>query len=211
MRKAVGIQGPMRRRRGAAGPRRLRRRHRCAGPIPRRPEVSFLSRHRSRRGRAAASWTSPCPIWSATRSTRRPAPAACGSRSTTASPGSRSSITSGSSRSATSPSRRPTRTSSGWARGEANTSRSTYWGDGMYKSTDAGKTCVEHGPQRHPSHRPHRDSPEEPRHRLRRGARTPVLRERGARRVQDDRWREDVDQVARRQAERQGDRRRPTS
>ena len=66
----------------------------------------------------------------------------------------------------------------------------------------------ERRPQGHPPHRPHGDSPEEPRHRLRRGAGAPVLGERRARRLQDDRRRQDVDQVARREGRRQDDRRR---
>ena len=65
----------------------------------------------------------------------------------------------------------------------------------------------EHGSQGHAPRRPHRDSPEEPRHRLRGGARAPVLRQRRARRLQDDRRREDLDQVAGREGGRQGDRR----
>ena len=51
-----------------------------------------------------------------------------------------------------------------------------------------------HGARRHEAHRPHRHSPDQPRHRLRRGGRPPVRPEQGARAVQDDRRREDVDE-----------------
>ena len=66
----------------------------------------------------------------------------------------------------------------------------------------------ERRPQGHAPHRPDGDPPEEPRHRLRGGARPPLLRERRARRLQDDRRRQDLDQVARHQGGRPGDRRR---
>ena len=91
--------------------------------------------------------------------------------------------------------------------GEHTSSRSTYAGDGVYKSVDAGKTWVERRPQGQPSHRPHRRPPAQPRHRLRGGARTPLHGEPGARRVQERGRRQDLDEVARYQGRQQGDRR----
>ena len=76
--------------------------------------------------------------------------------------------------------------------GEANNRQSSSWGDGVYKSTDAGTELEAHGPRRHAPHRPHRRSPDESRRRLRRGRRTPVGIERRTRRLQDHRRRRDV-------------------
>ena len=59
--------------------------------------------------------------------------------------GSRSSTTSRSFRSATSPSPPSNPNIVYVGTGEANTSRSTYWGDGVYKSADAGKTWANVG------------------------------------------------------------------
>ena len=52
--------------------------------------------------------------------------------------------------------------------GDAFTSRSSYAGDGVYKSTDAGRTWKNMGLARLAPHRAHRDPSDEPRHRLRR-------------------------------------------
>ena len=139
-------------------------------------------------------------------STRPPAPAACGSRPTTASPGSRSSTASRSfaiGDIAVAPSN-PKVVYVGT--GEHTTSRSTYWGDGVYKSTDAGKTWANMG-LKESQHigRDHRRS-EESRHRLRGGARQALLGERRTGRLQEHRRREDVDEVARRQDRRPRDR-----
>ena len=51
-------------------------------------------------------------------------------------------------------------------------------------------------PDRHPDDGPYRRPSHQPRHRLRRIRRARVDRQRDARRLQDDRWREDVDQGA---------------
>ncbi len=60
-----------------------------------------------------------------------------------------------------------------------------------------GQDVDEHGAQGQPPHRPHRHRPEGPQHRLRGGAGASVFAERRARRVQDDRRRQDLDEVAR--------------
>ena len=74
-----------------------------------------------------------------------------------------------------------------------------------------GQDLDEHGPEGQPPHRPHRHRPEESEHRLRGGARPSLFAERRARRLQDDRRRQDVDEVARRQGRRPDGRRRATS
>ena len=91
--------------------------------------------------------------------------------------------------------------------GEANTSRSTYWGDGVYKSTDAGKTWTNVGLK--DTHHIGRMviHPKNPDIVYVAALGHLYSRERRARRVQDDRRRQDVDQVARRQGGRQDDRR----
>ena len=63
--------------------------------------------------------------------------------------------------------------------GEANNSRSTYWGDGVYKSTDAGKNLDQHGTRGIPSHRPYRDPSVQSRYRVRGSPRAPVFHESG--------------------------------
>ena len=75
-----------------------------------------------------------------TRSTSASGPAASGRRRTTGRRSSRCSTGRRSSRSATSPSRRRTPNIVWVGTGDAFTSRSSYAGDGVYKSTDAGKT-----------------------------------------------------------------------
>ena len=76
-------------------------------------------------------------------------------------------------------------------------------GRGAYKSTDAGKTwqfmgLKDAGPDRH-RHRP----PDQSRHRVARGARLAVRAERRARRLQDDRRRQDLEEDAVREQRRQ--------
>ncbi len=92
--------------------------------------------------------------------------------------------------------------------GEANNSRSTYWGDGVYKSVDAGKTWVNMGLKE--SHHIGRIviHPDEARYRLCRRPRPPLFREPGARALQDDRRRQDLGQGPRRRRRRPGRRRR---
>ena len=95
--------------------------------------------------------------------------------------------------------------------GEANTRQSSSWGDGVYKSTDGGKTWSRMGLKRHALDRPHRHRSAEPRRRLRRGAGTSVGAERRARRVQDDRRRHDVEEDAVRRREHRRERSRDRS
>ena len=57
------------------------------------------------------------------------------------------------------------------------------FGDGVYKSSDAGKTLVEHRTARHAADRENPDGSARPRGRLCRGARARVRAERGARRL----------------------------
>ena len=92
--------------------------------------------------------------------------------------------------------------------GEANNSRSTYWGDGVYKSADAGKTWTQHGPQGIPPYRAHRHPSDRPQHRLRGRPRPSLFREPRARALQDDRRRQDLGQGPRRRRRRPGRRRR---
>ena len=77
-----------------------------------------------------------------------------------------------------------------WAgTGESNNRQSSSWGNGVYKSMDAGKTWKNMGLTGHSPHRPHRRSPDKSGHRLCRGDGQPVGTERGPRRLQDDRRR----------------------
>ena len=55
--------------------------------------------------------------------------------------------------------------------GESNNRQSTSWGDGVYKSTDGGKTFSEHGAQDLALHQSHRHRPAQQRRRLRGGHR----------------------------------------
>ena len=55
--------------------------------------------------------------------------------------------------------------------GESNNRQSTSWGDGVYKSTDGGKTFKHMGLRDSQAHQPHRHRPEQQRHRVRRGDR----------------------------------------
>ena len=86
-------------------------------------------------------------------------------------------------RSARSPSRRPTRTSStsAWARRRIRGNVSH--GDGVYKSTDAGKTWTHLGLEETRNIGKVRVHPTQPRHRLRRGARPRARAEPRARRL----------------------------
>ena len=77
--------------------------------------------------------------------------------------------------------------------GESNNRQSTSWGDGVYKSTDGGKTYAQHGPHDLALHQPHRHRPAQQRRRVRRGDRQPVRARRRARRLQDDRRRQDLE------------------
>ena len=58
--------------------------------------------------------------------------------------------------------------------GESELRGNIMQGDGVYKSTDAGKTWKHIGPRRHAGHLAHPHSSHESRHRLRRGLRTSV-------------------------------------
>ena len=69
--------------------------------------------------------------------------------------------------------------------GDAFCSRSSYAGDGVYKSTDGGEDLEEHGPQGFAPHRPDRHSSQESGHRLCRGHGPSVFGQRGAGRLQD--------------------------
>ncbi len=78
--------------------------------------------------------------------------------------------------------------------GEANNRQTSSFGDGMYKTTDGGKTFQHIGLRETQSYRARRHRPEETRHGLRRRDRSPVRTEPRARRLQDDRRRQDLEQ-----------------
>ena len=82
------------------------------------------------------------------------------------------------------------------------------WGDGVYKSTDAGKTFTNMGLARDAAHCAHHHAPDQPGHRVRRRAGTPLGLQPGTRRLQDDRRRQDVEETRRRTAAGRRDRRR---
>ena len=127
-----------------------------------------------------------------TSSTSAPPPAASGSRRTAGSPGGRSSTTSRSPRSARSRSTAGTRRSSGSAPARATCATRASVGNGVYRSLDGGRTLDAPRPRRQRAHPPHRPAPRRPRRRLGGGARPRVGREPGARRLQDDRRRQDL-------------------
>ena len=73
--------------------------------------------------------------------------------------------------------------------GESSNRQSVSWGDGVYKSTDGGKTFANVGLRTSKAHQPHRDRPARQQHRLRRRDGQPVGTGRRARHLQDDRRR----------------------
>ena len=70
--------------------------------------------------------------------------------------------------------------------GENNNRQSSSWGDGVYKSTDGGKTWKNNGARGIDAHRAHRHRSDRPGRRLRRGSREPLGRGRRTRCLQDD-------------------------
>ena len=118
-------------------------------------------------------------------------------RSTAARPGSRSSTTSRIPRSATSRWRPPIPSILYVGTGEPNNRQSSSWGNGVYKSMDAGATWTHLGlKETHHIGRDRRAS-DESRHRLRRRAGRPVGTQQGARRLQEHRRRRHLDTDAR--------------
>ncbi len=78
--------------------------------------------------------------------------------------------------------------------GEPNNRQSSSFGAGMYKSIDARQDVGARRPRRNAEHRAHRRPSEGSEHRLRRGRRTSVRAEPGARALQDHRRRQDLDE-----------------
>ncbi len=70
--------------------------------------------------------------------------------------------------------------------GEPNNRQSSSWGDGVYRSLDAGKTWHKHGTARHQTHRPRGDRFARSKHRLRGRAGPSVGTKQRARRVQNN-------------------------
>ena len=78
--------------------------------------------------------------------------------------------------------------------------------EGRLQVDGRGGNVAVHGTAGFPPHRAHRDSPDESRHRVRRGDRAPVFDQFRARHLQDHRRREDVEEDALRQRRRRRDR-----
>ena len=78
--------------------------------------------------------------------------------------------------------------------GEPNNRQSSSFGGGVYKSTDGGKKFDYVGLKETQSIARVVVHPKDPEHRLRRGGRPPVRTEPGARALQDDRRRQDLDE-----------------
>ena len=82
-----------------------------------------------------------------------------------------------------------------WAgTGDASCTRSAYHGNGIYKSTDAGRTWQHLGLVEYASHRADRHRSHQRGHRLCRRHGPPVLEERRARRFQNHRRRENLEE-----------------
>ena len=82
-----------------------------------------------------------------------------------------------------------------WAgTGESWTRNSVSVGDGIYKSTDGGENWTNMGLQRFRAHLQDPDRPQRRQHRIRLRARKTVERQRRSRAIQDDRWRQDLEQ-----------------
>ena len=80
------------------------------------------------------------------------------------------------------------------------------YGNGMYKSTDAGKTLDAHRPRQHATDRPRPRRSAEPRRRLRRRARSRLRRQPGSRRLSHARRRRDLAEGAVQEQRRRRDR-----
>ena len=78
--------------------------------------------------------------------------------------------------------------------GEAALRGNITYGDGVYKSVDAGRNWRNVGLKDTPPHRRAHRSSREPGHRFRRGRRPRLRAERGARHLPHDRWRKDLDE-----------------
>ena len=77
--------------------------------------------------------------------------------------------------------------------GEPNNRQTSSFGDGIYKTDRRRQDLAEHRPARDADHRPHRHRSAESGDGLRRGAGPPVRTEQGARRLQDDRRRQELE------------------
>ena len=97
-------------------------------------------------------------------------------------------------RSATSPSRRRTPTSSTSAPASRTTARARRSAPASTSRPTPARRCDVHRPEGDAEHRAHRGPSEGSEHRLRRGRRAPVRPEPGARPLQDDRRRQDLDE-----------------
>ena len=78
--------------------------------------------------------------------------------------------------------------------GEANNMRSSSWGTGVYKSTDGGQDVVGRDAAEVAAHRAHRRRSARPERRVRGGDGPALVERRRARPVQDDGWRQDLDE-----------------
>ena len=174
-----------------------RRRQSLQSPHRRRPSIRRLPILSSAKSAppswAGASTTLPWSRAIPTPFTSAPRRAASGRRRMAESAGSRSSTTKPFRRSEPSRWRRPIHRIVWVGTGEANNRQSSSWGNGIYKSTDAGKTWKHMGLDATQHIGRIAIHPRKSRHRVCGGARPPVGAESGARALQDDRRRKDVE------------------